>query len=67
MKEILKAIVPDFMKFFSIGSSCGMAIAFGLSMWFEPIVIKWMFGAFLITALVGLYDIKDDFIEYFKE
>lgn len=66
-KEMIDAIMPDFMKHFSVGSSCGMAVAFGLSLWFEPIITKIMFILFMFMAGVGLYNLKDDYIEYFKK
>lgn len=61
MKDLVKALVPMKYKFFSVGSTVGMTIAFGLSIWFEPLTIKIMFFGSLVLAAVGLWDIKNEF------
>ena len=66
MKQIIQTLVPQFMKHFSVGSSVGLCIGFGLSLWFHTNIVWFLFISFLILALVGLYDVKDDFIEFFK-
>lgn len=66
MREYVNALVPDFMKFMSVGSTIGISLGLCFSYFLSDNTKLYVMLFFMLLSITGFWQVKDVFINYFK-